>query len=109
MRKLFILLLAVLALTFTSCVFEGTGTVHLDNDTVHTITAVNFVAVSGGTTENHATNILAGEDQTFYSVEPGIYDITLTVDTVGTFIAWNDNEIKEGTWHLRTINDSDLP
>jgi hypothetical protein len=109
MKKIMLFALIILVLSFTSCVFEGTGTVHLDNNTSHTVTTVNFVAVSGGHTDNNSVSIAAGDDRTFYSLEPGIYDIVITVTDHGTFVAWNDDEIKEGTWHLRTINDSDLP
>ena len=42
---------------FTSCVFKGTATVTLHNDSAHNITTVNFVVISGGDTDNNSVSI----------------------------------------------------
>jgi hypothetical protein len=100
-------LLSVLALA--SCVFKGTSTFHLENKSEHAITAVNFVAVVGGETDNNTVTIDPDEGRYFYRIEPGTYDIVLTVVGPGTFTAWNDFVFDEGTVYFRSIDEDDLP
>jgi predicted small lipoprotein YifL len=110
MKKLLVWIMAILAvIALASCVFKGTATFHLENKSTHTITAVNFVAVVGGTTDNNAVNIEPDDGKYFYRIEPGTYDINLTMDGVGEFPAWNDFVFEEGTVYLRAIDDGDLP
>jgi hypothetical protein len=110
MKKILVRTVVVLSvIVFTSCAFKGTATFHLQNNTLHTITAVNFLAVVGGETKNRAVTISAGDGLYFYRIEPGTYDIQTTVEGIGTFIAYNDFVFEEGTTYFRSIKESDLP
>jgi hypothetical protein len=111
MKKIMLWALVLLAIgVVTSCTFEGTATFHLENNTSHTITAVNFVAVVGGDTDNNPVTLASGDGRYFYRIEPGTYDINVTVsDIVGSFTAFNDFVVEEGIVYFRDLDDADLP
>jgi hypothetical protein len=111
MKKTMLWAPVILAIgVFGSCTFKGTGTIHVSNFTSHTITAVDFLAVVGGTTQNCSVSIGPGDGNYFYRIEPGTYDIQVTVsDGVGTFIAFNDFLVEESVIHFQDLEDVELP
>ena len=93
-----------------SCTFKGTGTFHFSNFTSHTITGVDLLAVVGGATVNNSVNMHPGDARFFYRIEPGTYDIQVTVsDGVGTFIAFNDIPVEESGFVYQDLDDAELP
>jgi hypothetical protein len=105
MKKILLWVLVALAVgAFTSCVFKGTATVTLHNDSANTITTVNFVAISGGDTDNNSVSITTDETQWFYGIEPGTYRIDIAVDGGGVS-TWDASfTVVEGTLYPRIYN-----
>ena len=105
MKKIMLWALVLLAIgTITSCVFKGTATVTLHNDTADTITTVNFVAIAGGDTDNNSVSIGNGETHWFYSIEPGTYRIDIGVNDGGA-VEWDASfTVVEGTLYPRIYN-----
>jgi hypothetical protein len=90
-------ILVLLAAAMVSCVLPNTATLHLQNTTGHTITAASFTP-AGGSTANHLYNgetIPDGDGHYFYSITPGTYDISLTLDGYGSYLAFNDLVIEK--------------
>ena len=105
MKKIILWALVVLAIgAFTSCVFEGTATVTIRNSSSDTITTVNFVAISGGVTDNNSVSIAPDEKHWFYSIEPGTYRIDIGVNGGGVSTWDADFTVVEGTLYPRIYN-----
>jgi hypothetical protein len=102
-------LVGVSLIVLGSCVFPGTATVSVKNNSTHTITAVNFVAISGGVTDNNAVSIAPEDTEWFYRIEPGTYRIDMTASGVSGTTEFDPSfTVVEGTIYPRLVYDSDF-
>ena len=109
MKRLMLWALVAMSITVLgSCVFPGTATVSVKNNSSYTITAVNFVAISGGVTDNNSVTIPPDETEWFYSIEPGTYRIDMTATGPGTVVFDTSWTAAEGTYSPRLVYDSDF-
>ena len=108
MKKVLSLAAAILlAVGAVSCTFPGTATVSVSNKSDYTITAVNFVAISGGVTDNNSVTISPDETHCFYGVKPGTYRIDMTAEGVsGTKVFDASETVEEGTVYPRLVYNS---
>jgi len=111
MKKTVLWALVILAVVaFSSCTFKGTATFRLKNNTSsQTFTHVDFVAVSGGDDDYNAVTMEPDDGHYFYGIEPGTYDIRVTVEGLGNFLAFDDFVAEEEVVYFRDIDDGELP
>lgn len=95
----------LLAVALVSCVLPNTATLHLENSTGHTITAAYFNPVGGtppGADRLYGTDTIAnGDSHSFLGITPGTYDITLTVEGHGDYVAFRGLALEENHWVYR--------
>jgi len=91
-----------------SCTFGNTATVTLFNKSSHKITTVNFVAISGGATDNNSVSIAAGDSHGFYLLKPGTYRMDMAVDSGPVFTFDSSFVLEGGTSYPRLFYDSDI-
>ncbi len=108
MKRIVLWVLAAAALVLLgACTFPGTATVSIKNNSVYTITSVNFVAISGGVTDNNSVTIAPDDTEWFYSIEPGTYRIDMTATGVaGTKVFDTSYTATDGTYSPRLVYDS---
>jgi hypothetical protein len=93
---------ALMAVALVSCVLPNTATLHLKNTTGHTITAAYFNP-AGGTPPGAnrlygGETIPDGESHDFLTITPGTYDITLTFEGYGNYIAFTGLSLEKNHW-----------
>jgi hypothetical protein len=92
-----------------ACTLGDNGAFQLRNRCGYAVTAVIFTPSAGGTADTRTYTIADGENQWLSLIDPGTYDISVTVEGVGTFVAWNDYLIEDDHLYTETLEDSDLP
>jgi len=95
-------ILVLLAAAMVSCVLPNTATLHLKNTTGHTITAAYFNPAGGtspGTNRLYGGETIPdGESHDFLTITPGTYDITLTVEGFGDYLAFTGLALEKNHW-----------
>jgi hypothetical protein len=110
-RVIFLLLSATVLLigSLMSCTFGDTATVTLFNKSSHMVTRVNFVAISGGETDNNAVTISSGGSRSFYYLQPGTYRMDIGVDGGAVFVFDPSFTLEARTSYPRILYDSHIP
>ncbi len=94
--------LLLLAGALVSCVLPNTATLHLKNTTGHTITAAYFNPAGEtppGTDRLYGGDTIPdGESHDFLTITPGTYDITLTVEGYGNYVAFTGLALEKNHW-----------
>lgn len=98
MKKIMLCALVTLAtLLFASCVFKGTATFDVHNDSGYTMTAVKL------NTENHPCNVASGNSFWIYNVDPGTYAVVASFSGHADYTIEASQVVEEGTVYIRTI------
>lgn len=98
--------LAFLAAGLAACVLPGTATLRLHNETGTTISAVTFTEKPSGTPKNRLNlgeTIADGSSRDFFLIPPGTYDITVTLDGYGDWLALPDEVFEKNNWKQETL------
>jgi hypothetical protein len=104
----FVAAIVLLIGSLMSCTFGDTATVTLFNKSDHMVTRVNFVAISGGETDNNAVSISAGGSHSFYYLEPGTYRMDIAVDGEAVFVFDASFTLEARTSYPRIFSNSDI-
>jgi hypothetical protein len=110
-RIIFLFVAAVVLLigSLMSCTFGNTATVTLFNKSSHVVTTVNFVAISGGETDNNPVSIAPDGSKSFRYLEPGTYRMDIAVDGGAVFVFDANFTLEAGTSYPRILYDSHIP
>lgn len=105
----FLVAITLLIGVFMSCTLGNTATVTLFNKSTHKVTAVNFVAISGGQTDNNGVSIDSGESQSFHLLKPGTYRMDVGVDGGAVFVFDDSFALEAQTSYPRILYDNHIP
>ena len=106
---LFVATVVLLIGSLMSCTFGDTATVTLFNKSSHIVTKVNFVAISGGETDNNTVSISPDGSKSFYYLEPGTYEMDIAVDGGAVFVFDASCTLEARTSYPRILYDSHIP
>ena len=106
---LFVAAIVPLIGSLTSCTFGDTATVTLLNKSSHTVTTVNFVAISGGETDNNTVSIDPDENRSFRLLKPGTYRMDIAVDGGAIFVFDDSFTLEAKTSYPRILYDTHIP
>ena len=95
--------------SLASCTFGNTATVTLFNRSSHTVTRVNFVAISGGSTDNNSVNITPDGSRSLHFLDPGTYQMDIAVDGGEVFVFDYSFTLEAKTSYPRLLYDSHIP
>ena len=112
MKRIIFLFVAAIVLligSFMSCTIGDTATVTLFNKSSHIVTAVNFVAISGGETDNNSVSIAPDGSKSFRLLEPGTYRMDIEVDGIQFFAYDPSLTLKARTSYPLILLDGNIP
>ena len=112
MKRIILLLVAAIVLligSLMSCTIGNTATVTLFNKSSHVVTTVNFVAISGGETDNNSVSIPLDGSKTFRLLEPGTYRMDIAVDGGAVFVYDPSLTLEAKTSYPLILLDGHIP